>query len=257
MNNIRHQHLIFDMDDTLIYCNKYFNLILDEFITLLSGWFSEYDLPMDDIRQKQIEIDVAGVHVVGFASEHFPASLVETYRHFSRLYGRPLNDNEERQLKLLGSSVYEKEVEPYPGMVNTLDSLRQAGHTLYLYTGGETAIQQRKIDQMKLSSFFGERIFIRQHKNITALEEIITTQLLPRQDTWMIGNSLRSDVQPALQASLNTIYIKQEQEWAYDIVQLQTGTEQSFHTVSHLTDVPDTIHQHLNIYDNEQKRTWG
>ncbi|WP_322922110.1 HAD family hydrolase [Paenibacillus campi] len=255
MKDIRHQHLIFDMDDTLIYCNKYFNLILDEFISLLSGWFKEHGLEMDTIRQKQIEIDVAGVQQVGFASEHFPASLVETYRHFARLYGRPLSEREERQLRLLGSSVYEQEVEPYPGMVDTLNYLQQQGHTLYLYTGGETAIQQRKIDQMKLSAFFDDRIFIRQHKNIRALEQIITTKLLPRTDTWMIGNSLRSDIQPALQAALNTIYIKQEQEWAYDIVQLQTGTEQSFHTVSKLTEVPHTIEQHLNIYEN--KRTWG
>ncbi|GGJ28329.1 HAD family hydrolase [Paenibacillus hunanensis] len=255
MKDIRHQHLIFDMDDTLIYCNKYFNSILDEFISLVSGWFKEYGIEMDTIRQKQIEIDVAGVHQVGFASEHFPASLVETYRHFARLYGRPLAEREERQLRLLGSSVYEQEVEPYPGMVDTLEHLQQEGHTLYLYTGGETAIQQRKIDQMKLSTFFDDRIFIRQHKNIRALEEIITTQLLPRMDTWMIGNSLRSDVQPALQAALNTIYIKQEHEWAYDIVQLQTGTEQSFHTVAKLTEVPHTIQQHLHIYDN--KRTWG
>jgi len=255
MKDIRHQHLIFDMDDTLIYCNKYFNSILDEFISLVSGWFKDHGLEMDTIRQKQIEIDVAGVHQVGFASEHFPASLVETYRHFARLYGRPLSEREERQLRILGSSVYEQEVEPYPGMVNTLEHLQQEGHTLYLYTGGETAIQQRKIDQMKLTTYFDDRIFIRQHKNIRALEEIITGHLLPRMDTWMIGNSLRSDVQPALQAALNTIYIKQEHEWAYDIVQLQTGTEQSFHTVSQLTEVPDTIKQHLHIYEN--KRTWG
>ncbi|WP_458122200.1 HAD family hydrolase [Paenibacillus sp. Z6-24] len=255
MKNIRHQHLIFDMDDTLIYCNKYFNLILDEFISLLSGWFADEGLQMHDIRQKQIEIDVAGVHQVGFASEHFPRSLVETYHHFSHLYNRPTSELEERQLRLLGSSVYEKEVEAYPGMVETLEMLQQAGHTLYLYTGGEDAIQQRKIDQMKLTSYFDSRIFIRQHKNVKALEEIITSHLLPRQDTWMIGNSLRSDVQPALQASLNTIYIKHELEWAYDIIQLQAETEQSFHTVSKLTEVPDIIHQSLRIH--EKKRTSG
>lgn len=255
MKDIRHQHLIFDMDDTLIHCNKYFNLILDEFISLLSEWFNHPAVTMDAIRQKQIEIDVAGVHRVGFASEHFPKSLVETYHHFSQLVGRPIHEAEENQLRLLGNSVYEKEVEPYPGMVETLEILQQAGHTLYLYTGGETVIQQRKIDQMKLTSYFDSRIFIRQHKNIHVLEEIINSHVLPRQDTWMIGNSLRSDVQPALHASLNTIYLKQSHEWAYDVVQLQHDDNLPFYTISQLVEVPQVIHESLS--QQQKKRTSG
>lgn len=163
MNMIK-QHIIFDLDDTLVYCNKYFNLVLGEFFENMQEWFDNHALTVQDIRDKQLEIDVTGVNQVGFASHHFPQSLIDTYRYFSQKYARATSTEEETFLTKLGMSVYDREVEPYPHMVETLESLQSAGHALYLYTGGETVIQQRKIDQMKLSAYFDDRIYIRQHK---------------------------------------------------------------------------------------------
>ena len=160
------QQIIFDLDDTLIYCNKYFELILGQFADLVSEWFSGYQLSIKEIRDKQIEIDVAGVQQIGFASQHFPESLIDTYRYFCQHFGERREELKEKQLMRLGLSVYEQSVEPYPGMVDTLDFLQRQQHELYLYTGGETVIQQRKIEQMKLADYFQDRIFIRQHKNI-------------------------------------------------------------------------------------------
>ncbi|WP_037288729.1 HAD family hydrolase [Saccharibacillus sacchari] len=235
------QHLIFDLDDTLVYCNRYFDQILDEFFDRMVRWFSAYGLDAEQIRQKQLEIDIAGVHVVGFASHHFPESLIATYRHFNSAYQRIGSDAEEAQLMKLGLSVYDQEVEAYPGMVETLERLRGEGHGLYLYTGGEDQIQQRKIDQMKLSTYFGSDIFIRQHKNVQALEGILQKKVLPRESTWMIGNSLRTDIAPALSADINAVYLKQEREWAYNMIDLDGTSKGSLHTISKLPEVPDLI----------------
>lgn len=235
------QHLIFDLDDTLVYCNKYFDQILDEFFARMLHWFSDYGLTVEPIRAKQLEIDIAGVHVVGFASHHFPESLIATYRHFSAVYNRIGSNAEEAGLVQLGLSVYDHEVEPYPGMVETLEHLRGEGHSLYLYTGGEDRIQRRKIDQMKLSMYFGSDIFIHQHKNVHALEGILRAKSLPRQSTWMIGNSLRTDIAPALSADINAVYLKQEREWAYNMIELNESSKGSLHTVSKLPEVPEVI----------------
>ncbi|MDO3412863.1 HAD family hydrolase [Saccharibacillus sp. CPCC 101409] len=247
------QHLIFDLDDTLVYCNKYFDLILDEFFSLMTGWFSDYGLSVQEVRDKQLEIDIAGVHVVGFASHHFPESLIATYRHFASVYKRIGSDAEEAALMKLGLSVYDYEVEAYPGMVDTLEVLRSEGHALYLYTGGEEKIQQRKIDQMKLSSYFGSDIFIRQHKNVQALEGILGARSLPRPSTWMIGNSLRTDIAPALSADINAVYLKQEREWAYNLIELNEHSKGTLHTVSRLPQVPEIISDFART--SFQKRT--
>lgn len=239
------QQLIFDLDDTLIHCNKFFDLILEQFAELLVDWFNDSPVTAAEIRDKQIEIDVAGVHQIGFASAHFPESLVETYRYFSRIYDRKALPEEEQRLMKLGLSVYEYPVEPYPGMVETLNLLRSQGHELLLYTGGEAAIQQRKIDQMKLAEFFADRIYIRQHKNAEALEEILRSRVFDRTGTWMIGNSLRTDIMPAIAAGIRSIYVKRPNEWSYNIVELNPEQHAPTVTVSSLEEVPRVIFESL------------
>ncbi|WP_054955829.1 HAD family hydrolase [Paenibacillus dakarensis] len=235
------QHIIFDMDDTLIHCNKYFDIILEEFFDLMKKWFQTYGVTVEQVRNKQMEIDVAGVDKLGFASANFPQSLIDTYRFFCKEHRKTPVLHEEEQLFKLGLSVYDHEVEPYPGMVETLDTLQSEGHQLHLYTGGENRIQKRKIEQMKLADFFEDRIYIRQHKNLKALEEILTFGQFNRSLTWMIGNSLRTDVVPALTAGINSIYIKQQREWHYNLVELKQEPHNVLYTVSALTEVPEII----------------
>lgn len=241
MNHTFKQHIMFDLDDTLIHCNKYFGLVLGEFYELMHHWLGNETVTTGEIRQKQIDIDVDQVNRTGFSSGNFPKSLIETYRYFCRKLGRPIHLEEEQELNKLGLSVYEREVEPYPGMVETLETLQKDGHRLYLYTGGETAIQQRKIDQMKLSDYFDDRIYITQHKNEASLENILRNGSFDRSSTWMIGNSLRTDVAPALTAGLNSIYIEQSNEWVYNMVELQHKPDSTFYTITSIEEVPAII----------------
>lgn len=241
------QQILFDLDDTLIHCNKYFELILSQYADLMGDWFQSYRINIAEIRAKQVEIDVAKVDKVGFASLHFPQSLIDTYRFFCSEVGREHVALEEDHLMSLGMSVYELPIEPYPGMVETLDYLQNQGHELFLYTGGESVIQKRKIEQMKLDDYFHDRIYIRQHKNVEALEDILSSRYFERKHTWMIGNSLRTDIIPAISAGINTVYIKLPNEWSYNIVELKKQTYTSMYTVSSLEDVPRVIHESLRM----------
>lgn len=241
------QQLLFDLDDTLIHCNKYFFLVIDRFVAEMSVWFAGFDeVTPEAIRDKQIEIDIAGISVLGFKSEHFPQSFVESYRYFTELTGRRRSVAEEEKLWKLGLSVYELETEPYPHMEETLDRLAGTGHELHLYTGGEVLIQQRKITNMQLERYFGGRIYIRRHKNNDALEGILKEGQFDRKHTWMIGNSLRTDVVPALTSGLHAIHMLTESEWHYNIVPLTIEPQGAFYTLERLLDVPDTIHRYIN-----------
>lgn len=244
------QQIIFDLDDTLIHCNKYFNLTLGAFLELMQEWFCDYKITVEDIRNKQIEIDVSGVAIFGFASQHFPQSLIDTYVYFSKKVNRPINTNEQAQLQKLGMSVYDQEVEAYPGMVETLECLLDQGHTLHLYTGGEQMIQQRKIDQMKLGEYFKDRIYITRHKNIEAFEKIVSEGQMDRKNTWMIGNSLRTDIEPALTAGVHAIYIEQDMEWKYNLIELNKPENYSLYTIRDLTHVPQIISEYVKQQHN-------
>ncbi|XID94464.1 HAD family hydrolase [Paenibacillaceae bacterium WGS1546] len=239
------QTILFDLDDTLVYCNKYFHAVLDRFARQMEIWFGGAGVKAADVAAKQIEIDVAGIRIHGFMSEHFPQSLVDTYRYFRDLTGRASSPFEEESIRKLGNSLYELEIEPYPAMEETLETLAGRGHELHLYTGGDYAIQLRKIESMRLERYFDNRIYVRQHKNAEALDRILTDGRFDRSNTWMIGNSIRTDVVPALQCGLHAVYLKQEAEWTYNVVPIDAEPTGAFFTLTKLPQVPPAIEQYL------------
>ncbi|MBR2569477.1 MAG: HAD hydrolase-like protein, partial [Paenibacillus sp.] len=78
--------------------------------------------------------------------------------------------------------------------------------------------------------------------SIDALEGILQQLKLDRTNTWMIGNSLRTDVLPALTNGIHAIYLKQRTEWSFNIVDLDVKPQGAFYTVEKLTEVPSKIH---------------
>ncbi len=239
------QTILFDLDDTLIHCNRYFHLIIDQFASLMEDMFQPYRLTADEVRAKQTEIDIAGVQIVGFQSDHFPQSFVETYRYFADSLGRPRSRHEEDAIWQLGISVYELDTEPYPHMEETLRDLTEQGHELHLYTGGEPLIQHKKIDRFRLERYFGDRIYVRRHKNIEALEGILQQLGVDRAKTWMIGNSIRTDVVPALTAGIHAIHMQAETEWVYNIVGIDVEPQGAFLRLNHLDEVPSAIERYV------------
>jgi putative hydrolase of the HAD superfamily len=241
------QTIMFDLDDTLIHCNKYFDLVIEQFIGQLQTWFAADELHPLEIRQKQLDIDMFNVNLHGFSLDHFPQSFVETYHYYSDLFGRVASQQDIRRLEELGHSVFESDVEPYPHMEETLSELQRAGHHLVLYTGGVEQIQWKKIKAMRLESFFEERIFIRQHKDVPALEAIIQSERFERQRTWMIGNSLRTDISPALELGINSIYVPAFTEWEYNIIDIVAIPQGAFLKLNSLQEVPQAINNYIKL----------
>lgn len=240
------QTLIFDLDDTLIHCNKYFLEAIDTFADILLGWFGDEQFSADEIKDKQQEIDLAYVEREGFVPTHFPLSFIDTYQYFAKKSEHDVQDEERiRTLLELGMSVYEKEIESYPHMNETLKKLEQEGHVLCLYTGGDTLVQQKKIQKIGLEQFFKDRIYIEQHKNSEALARILERDKFDRHNTWMIGNSVRTDIVPALENGIHAIHIPAEKEWSFNIVPVTIEPKGAYLAVKQLRDIPAAIEQYM------------
>jgi len=67
-----------------------------------------------------------------------------------------------------------------------------------------------------------------------------------REHTWMIGNSIRTDVVPALTAGIHAIHVRTPEEWHYNVVQIDVEPKGAFFTLDKLIEVPDTIHRYMN-----------
>ncbi|MEC1525403.1 HAD family hydrolase [Neobacillus niacini] len=236
---MKKQNILFNLDDTLAYCNKYFSLVINEFADQMMAWFDS--IKEEEIKQKQLQLDVAAISEYGLKSERFPESFVGTYKYFCDLTGREKKTDEIQFLRELGFKVFEIPVEPIPNMNETLLRLKEDGHELYLHTGGDEANQRRKITQLELTTFFEHRIFISEHKDTTALSNILKTIKADPHVTWMVGNSLRTDIVPALKMDIHAIYIPAENEWTYNMVDVNVEHSSTFITINSLNEVPDVI----------------
>ncbi|TCZ76377.1 HAD family hydrolase [Paenibacillus albiflavus] len=235
------QTILFDLDDTLVHCNKYFHEVLKKFAQTLVGWFSSYNLHEADILKCQVEMDLAGIEQQGLIPERFPESLVETYVYFCKQYGLQPEQQHIIYVKELGFSVYEVKAEPYPYLHETLSQLQGNGHTLCLYTGGESSIQMRKVHNANLASYFQERIFVTIHKTTEYLKSLIHQYDFDHARTWMIGNSVRTDVLPALENGLNAIHMKAQIEWQYNEAVINVKPQGAFFEIHSLHQVPEAI----------------
>ncbi|MCM3631756.1 MULTISPECIES: HAD family hydrolase [Paenibacillus] len=235
------QQILFDLDDTLIYCNRYFFRTIDRFAHQLVNRFNDPSVTLDAVKAKQSEFDSELIGQSGFKSEHFPQSFIETYVHFADLLGVAVSSSEKDSLWKLGMEVYAHETEPYPYMEETLQQLQHQGHELHLYTGGEHSIQLRKIHDMDLKRYFDDRIYIRQVKNISALDELLTEHAFERSRTWMIGNSIRNDIVPALHAGIHAIHVEVPDEWNYNIIQVDVKPKGQYFSVQSLQQIPSTF----------------
>ncbi|MEC2077775.1 HAD family hydrolase [Metabacillus fastidiosus] len=238
------QNILFNLDDTLSYCNRYFNLVIDEFADQMTIWFDS--ITKEEIKQKQLQIDVEAISQHGLKSERFPESFVGTYKYFCDLKGKEKKKDEIQYLRKLGLKVFEIPVEPIPYMNETLHLLKEEGHELYLHTGGDEANQRRKIAQLELATYFENRVFISEHKDTTALSDILKTINADPEVTWMIGNSLRTDIVPALEMDIHAIYIPAETEWQYNVVEVNVEHSSAFLTVNSLQEVPAVIYKCSN-----------
>jgi putative hydrolase of the HAD superfamily len=238
---MREQAILFDLDDTLVHCNKYFDSVIDQFANWMQTWFSEFGVTSEEIKQKQLEIDLAGVLIHGFMADRFPKSLVETYAFFSSRFKRLSKRQEKDLLMQLGHTVYEFTAEPYPHMNETLEMLIGEGHQLFLYTGGDISIQMKKVRDTGLDAYFQDRIFVTVHKTKEFMESLLQEQHFDRNHTWMIGNSVRTDVLPALHAGIHSIHIPAKLEWQFNNVDIDITPKGAFYQLPSLLEVPGTI----------------
>jgi putative hydrolase of the HAD superfamily len=244
---LKQQTILFDLDDTLIYCNKYFFDAIDRFAQRLQHYLMESRqdtrISKQEIEDKQLELDMIGVKKHGFVKQRFPESLVETYHFYRDAAGLPKDRSFEEELWDIGMKVYDQEYEPYPHMFETLDELKHEGHELHLYTGGDASIQTYKVEQMELRKYFDNRIYITPHKTTDYMKKVIDEQRFDRDHTWMIGNSARTDVVPALQNGIHAIFIPIEQEWKFNQIDITDTPQGAFLTLGSIKQVPNAIRE--------------
>ncbi|TMD24193.1 MAG: HAD family hydrolase [Chloroflexi bacterium] len=198
------QFLLIDGDDTLWENNVYFEQAIEEFIDFLG----HSTMTREQVRAALDEVERMNVPLHGYGSASFTKNLQQTYE---RLGERDLRPQDIEHVLQLGRRIAGQPVTLMPGVSTTVDYL--AGrHDLMLVTKGHPEEQRLKIERSGLESRFTATAVVSE-KAVDTYRAIVEQRQLDPARTWMIGNSPRSDINPALQAGLNAVFIPHEHTW--------------------------------------------
>jgi putative hydrolase of the HAD superfamily len=201
------QHLVFDADDTLWENNIYFEQAFDEFCAYLN----HSTLTPDEIRAVLDEIEIEYSRIHGYGAVNFGRNLSQCYL---RLAERAVDEHDLKRVSAFAHQILLQEVELMEGVAETLPFLAEK-HELTLFTKGEPAEQNRKIDLSGLRPLFAHCEVVKE-KNKRAYEELARGRGFDPERTWMIGNSPKSDINPALDAGLRAVFVPHPRTWTLE-----------------------------------------
>lgn len=224
------QHLLFDADDTLWENNIHFERAFDDFVAFLQ----HEHLTPDEIRAIFNEIEHETVATLGYGARGFAHSLRQAY---IRITGDD-DANTLHTVEGFGLRILEMEIEMMAGVIETLGALRPH-HDLVLVTKGHQEEQAAKLARAPVHHLFDDRI-ITDEKKPETYRDLVDALGFDVARTWMIGNSPRSDINPALEAGLHAVFIPHPMTWSFEQMDIADHPEwrARFHEVErfeHLT----------------------
>jgi putative hydrolase of the HAD superfamily len=224
--------IAFDADDTLWDNEKIFKLTEQRFRDLLTPHCNG-----ENLYDHLLETERKNLSYYGYGIKGFTLSMVETAISISK--GKiPASDIQE--ILNAGRQMHEHPATPYKGAKEVLEILSK-DYRIVLITKGDLFDQERKLAQSGLGDFF-DAVEIVSEKQAQTYRNIFEKFGDGAARSMMIGNSLKSDVTPALEAGAYGIYIPSEVNWALEAAE-KPATYPRFHELASLREVPGLIRQ--------------
>ena len=220
----------FDADDTLWQNETYFRLTQARFLQVLA------DHAAPERLAERLEVaERRNLAYYGFGVKGFTLSMIETAVDVTegRVPGQVIAD-----LIALGRQLLEHPMELLPHVRTTVTALAR-DFRLVLITKGDLLHQEKKLAQSGLGDLF-DGVEIVSDKTETTYRTAFARHGTGADQAMMVGNSLKSDVIPALQAGSWGVHVPQEHEWAFEAA-LAPSDHRRFHTVADLAALPALV----------------
>ncbi len=205
------QTLLIDADDTLWHNNIYFEGAIAAFI----GYLDHKTFSPAEVREALNKVERETILAHGYGLISFRRSLVACYE---RLSPTPVTEEHRDQVRSFAGIIEQHEIEFLPGVPETLAHLA-ARHRLILMTKGNHAEQAGKFARSGLQPHFSAAEIVPE-KEPEAYRRVIARHQLVPASSWMIGNSPKSDVNPALVAGLNAVHLYHQDTWVLEHAEL-------------------------------------
>jgi len=197
-----------DLDDTLIKTHHYYEQALQIYVDYMNNKFG---FDKNRIRKLQKDIDLRLLYNMGLSKERYPTSFVYTTRRLLSNY----NKKEEQKSRKIAEQVFKSErAYEENGFIKNSEKLikllKNKYDRLHIITAGVESVQLPKIKALKLNELFDDVHIVEMGTKHNTIQNI--RQKYNATNITHIGNSYKSDVQAALKANANAIYIPNA-EW--------------------------------------------
>ncbi len=220
----------FDADDTLWQNESFFRLTQDRFTTLLADHAAS-----DHLAERLEAAERRNIGHYGFGVKGFTLSMIETAIEVTegRVPAAVIGE-----LIAAGRDMLEHPIELFPFARSTVTALA-AEYRVVLITKGDLLDQERKLAQSGLGDLFNG-VEIVSHKTPDAYARIFARHGTGADQAMMVGNSLKSDVIPALEAGSWGVHIPHGLTWALEAADPPLG-HRRFHALTSLAALPDLV----------------
>ncbi len=222
----------FDADDTLWHNERFFRITQDRFAELLSDYVAQ-----DHLEDRLLEAERRNIGHYSFGIKGFVLSMIETAIEVTE---GQVPASVIAELMAAGREMLQHPIELLPHVRETIEALAPSHH-LILITKGDLLDQERKMAQSGLGDLF-DWVEIVSQKSPDIYTKVFTRHGNGAKRAMMVGNSMRSDVVPAIEAGSWAVHVPHGQEWALEHAEKPTDSPR-FSEIKTLEILPDLIRQ--------------
>lgn len=195
--------VVFDGDDTLWSTEP----LYDRARAAARAEVVRVGLDGDAWERIERRVDVENVQRLGFSTERFPLSCVQAYEQLADFGGVPRDPEVSRRVRSAARIVFDQDPPLVPGAREAIQALRERGAKLALLTKGDHDLQERRVERSGIADLF-DVIRIVPEKPASVFREIVALLGVKPKDAWSVGNSIRSDIVPAIESGLRAVWIE-------------------------------------------------
>ena len=221
-----------DADDTLWSHESFFQDAARRYLDLLAP-----SAAADRIEARLTEVEDRNLRIYGYGVKGFTLSMLETALEIA---GDALPGHVVKSALAIGRDLMRHPVTPLPGVAETLPLLA-ARARLVLVTKGDLFHQESKLAASGLGEHFSG-VEIVSDKTAAVYARVFARYGAAPARALMAGNSLRSDIWPALEAGAFAVHIPHEVEWAHERAETPRD-EPRFVRLAALGDLPQWLAQ--------------
>lgn len=201
--------IIFDGDDTLWVTQWLYDQAEVETRLIVEAAGLDGDRWLQLCRER----DIANIAKFGFNSGRFPTSVVGAYTQLCEESAVPVQIGTLHQLMRAASSMFQRRAPLVAGAAEVLRALRP-DHQLVLLTKGDPVVQRKRLRDSGLAAYF-DAVVIVPEKSEAIFRAVLAEVGGVAARSWSVGNSLPSDVAPAIRIGMRGVWIEAH-VWDYE-----------------------------------------